>query len=361
MIYIVIFILSYLLCLLYTKVNPKQKYTRSSVYILATIPSIILSAIRYDVGTDFYKTYVVGFYVIKGGGEVYGYDALFALFNKILLFFTDNSQWVFVWTSIIIGFFIFKSIKKMSVNAPLSFALYFISGLYFMSLNQVKQFLAMSILLYSLSFYIKEDWFWFICLLLIAFFIHNIILVILIPILLLYIREKWDFLMPRRVFFMLVLFIVFINVFYNFFIHVMSFTRFFERYMDSDYYMNANFSYAYMLFNLPAFVLFAVLYNKNKHDNEFVLFYIFKFVALMFVVLSSKIAIAPRIADTLLIVDIISIPYLFQKLKEYKGRYRKFKIAITSSIEIIYCAYFVWSFFVKNNHNVFPYQTIFGL
>ncbi len=228
-----------------------------------------------------------------------------------------------------------------------------------MSLNQVKQFLAMSILLYALYFYIKEERITFICLLLVAFFIHNIVIVVLIPIVMFYVRKVWDFLKPQWIMIILVVFVLFISVFYNYFIQVMSFTRFFDRYMDSDY-MNANFSYAYMFFTLPVFAMFMFLYRENKHNKEFVLFYIFKLVAMLFVILSSKIAIAPRIADTLLIVDIISIPYLFQKIKEYKGRYRKFKFAITSTIEFIYCAYFVWAFFIKNNHNVFPYQTIFG-
>ncbi len=118
MIYIIAFLISFSFCWLYIKTNKRQRFIKFFLYFLSTLPLIVLSAIRYNVGTDYYNTYVVSFYEIKDGGEVLGYDALFALFNKILVFVFDNPQWVFVTTSIIIGYLIFKSIRLMSVNAP---------------------------------------------------------------------------------------------------------------------------------------------------------------------------------------------------------------------------------------------------
>ena len=98
-------LLSCFFCYKSLKCDDKRKKT---IYqILSALPFIIVSAIRFDVGTDYLIRYKPGFEVIQSGREVSNYEIGFTLLNKICLIFTDHYQSIFFITSILINSLIF--------------------------------------------------------------------------------------------------------------------------------------------------------------------------------------------------------------------------------------------------------------
>lgn len=72
---------------------------------------------------------------------------------------------------------------------------------------------------------------------------------------------------------------------------------------------------------------------------------------LSLVFLSKDIMIAPRLADTYFIVNIISIPYLYSKIKN-----KSIKRFTLLGIICVFSAYTYWSIFMLNNHGTLPYH-----
>lgn len=108
----------------------------------------LFSAFRVDVGTD-YKNYEIIFYDYLDIGDlaVARLEPGFQLTFKIVSFFSDDSRLFFVLTSFLILFFNFWSFLKYSRSVFLSIFLFVTLYYYFNSLNAVRQFLAMSLIL----------------------------------------------------------------------------------------------------------------------------------------------------------------------------------------------------------------------
>lgn len=154
-----------------TKIK-KERYNKYlQVFIFIFLFSI--SAFRYYVGTDFggyrgvYKAVIVGKY--KNYGFERGYDLLMYI-TKI---FSENYQAIFVITSLIIVGLIFLSIKRNSSNFYLSIFLFVSMYFYFNSFNVVRQFIAISLICYSLKYVEEKKPINFILLILLATTFHK--------------------------------------------------------------------------------------------------------------------------------------------------------------------------------------------
>lgn len=344
MIYVVTFILS--ICFLHLYVKSKV----DSFFILAMAPLTLLSGLRYKVGTDYIDTYQVSFYTIKNGFDVDGYDSGFTLLNKAVLAFSNDPQLLFLLTSIIIGIFVFLAIKS-SVNPEMSLYIYVCSGMYFMGMNQVKQFLGMAICIYSIKLYFEKKFIIFSLLQFIALSFHTANAIFLLPFIFMRIPKIEKILSPRFIAPTLVGIAIFASVVANkLFDKILIYTRFYDRYSDSSY-VTSNFSWAYFIMNLYGLILFFYLYKLNKKNERYQLFYIFKIFSLTLVVLSSQFWLASRLSDVLFIVDILSLPFLCSLIQKNKVQ----RIA-QIGIVFLFGYYVYWSMFLLNNHSPFPYQ-----
>lgn len=353
MIYIVALFFSILFCHLALK--QKSRNARVLLFCLSALPLTFLSAFRYNVGTDYMEAYWKSFSYIKHGHEISGYDFLMTKLCQFILLFTDENIVLFIVSSIIIGFFVYKAIYDQSVDKKYSIVLYVITGMYFMSLNQVKQFIGMSICLFSIKWFFEKKYIHFTSSIVIASLFHNACVVFALPFLLSFFPNIYKYLSAKRVIVLLgVFYLVRLFVFERIFLVLLSYTRFYNRYMESSYF-EGNFSNAILIFDgiILAFYMFA--YKTGKSDGKFLVFYISKIVTLMIVILSDIIMIAPRIADTIFIIDIIAIPYLIRLIHN-----RKIQALAKLSITGVLLIYFYWSFFMINNHNVFPYRSYFS-
>ena len=147
-------VLSGILYFILEKITKK----RSAIKILiALLPMLLVSAIRYDVGWDYLDIYTNAFFLIgKGYMPFYFTEIPFDCFIKIVyIVFNQNPDWLFFICSTITFIFLAKACKDQSVNIVFSIILIFLIRYYFLTLNIVRQGIAMSIILYSLKF-IKE-------------------------------------------------------------------------------------------------------------------------------------------------------------------------------------------------------------
>lgn len=344
MIYVAAFILSLFFLHLYVK-------SKVNIFLmLAMIPLTLLSGLRYKVGTDYIDTYQISFYAIKNGFNVDGYDYGFTLLNKAILAFSNEPQFLFFLTSIIIGIFVFGAIKS-SVNPELSLYIYVCSGMYFMGMNQVKQFLGMALCLYSIKLFFEKKIILFSILQFVAVSFHTANAIFLLPFIFMRFPKIEKILSPRIIAPSLVAIGILSSVVANvLFDKILIYSRFYDRYSDSDY-VTSNFSWAYFIMNLYGLICFFYLYKLNKENKKYQLFYIFKILSLFLVVLSSQFWLAARLSDVLFIVDILSLPFLCSLIQKNKVR-----IVAQIGIVFLFGYYVYWSMFLLNNHSPFPYQ-----
>lgn len=348
MIYILAFLFSLLFCWCSTHSKKEAKWI---TYFISTIPLTLLSAFRYNIGTDYQQTYEPGFIAIRNGFDVDGYDWGFTLLNKAILLITPNPQWLFIITSIIISYFIFKAIRKVSPNLIFSFYLYFCSGMYFMGMNQLKQFLGMSICLYAIHLFIKQKYILFILSIVIAGSFHTVNYIFILPFIINKIVKINSFIKPINIIILLILTYIIANVLIGFFFNeILVFTRFYDRYNESTF-VEANFSIAYFALNLYALSIYFYTYKKNKDNSLYTLFYVFKILSTFLVLLSGQMMIVARLSDTYLITDILFIPYVISKINN-----KLVKTIITLGVVSLYGYYWYWSIYTLNNHECYPYQ-----
>lgn len=348
MVYIIAFLFSLFFC--WCSLHSKKE-AKWITYFISTLPLTFLSAFRYLVGTDYHETYELGFISMKNGYEVNGYDWGFAVFNKLILAVTQNPQWLFIITSIIISYFIFKAVKASSENIILSYYIYFCGGMYFMGMNQLKQFLGMSICLYSIHLFMKRKYIPFAVSIIVAGLFHTVNFIFLLPFLLIKIPKLTTFIRPLYVVALLIGTYLIANVLIGYFFNeILVFTRFYERYNESSF-VEADFSLAYFIMNLFVLSLYFYTYKNNKNLFLYVLFYLFKILSTFLVLLSGQIMIVARLSDTYLITDVLSIPYVTSKIT---NKYIKYLVLIC--ILILYGFYWYWSIYSQNNHGGFPYN-----
>ena len=109
-----------------------------------------------NVGTDT-NSYLNIFLISNGlqNGHI-RIEFLFYALNRIVGIFTDNPQWILLVSSAIISFNILSFIKNNSNDVCLSVFLYVCLFYYLASFNVMRQYIAISIILYSIK-YIKDE------------------------------------------------------------------------------------------------------------------------------------------------------------------------------------------------------------
>ena len=86
-IYIITFLITILLVWL-AENKAKSRKNKIILLILAVVPMFFISAIRYNVGTDYEKRYVADYYTLLEGKNVGNLEIGFKAIDYLCLFFT---------------------------------------------------------------------------------------------------------------------------------------------------------------------------------------------------------------------------------------------------------------------------------
>lgn len=147
------------------KLDSKLDYN----HYIALIAISFVVGFRYYVGND-WEGYRAFFEYLKIGNIVYNVEVGFLLLNEIIVFIGGSYEWMFFVSAFIAWLFIFKSIDNKLL--PLLLFFLFVDEYFFWSMNGVRQFIAISIFIYSTQFIISNKIYFYIFFIIIASLFH---------------------------------------------------------------------------------------------------------------------------------------------------------------------------------------------
>jgi len=328
-------------------------YFRSSYYcmmVLSFLPLFIVAAIRYEVGTD-WPIYFDYYNWINIRYKDFS-EKLFNLMNEFVYWLVNDFQGVIVLVAFLSYFFLFKAIYEQSVSFPLSVLVFFVSTMYFASMNQLRQAIAMPIMLYAYK-YIRDKkplsyLFWCV----IASFIHASSLVYA-P---LYLIVRWK---PsiRQYVTVFVLCVVSLPVLHLLMEVIIGVSQY-AWYSTSVYNTGSEANNFYLLGFLFQLVLFVIMaYYRFASEKEDPIYdgmlncYFLSVISLLFTPVLSQIL---RISQCFGYCQILLVPRMIDREKD-----RTRRIVLYILVIGLYTAKMLYDVYHLGWNGVIPYQTIF--
>lgn len=371
-VYVLMLILSILFLILEKKA--KKKWIKIICCIMAVMPFFIVSAFRYDIGTDYTRRYVFDYNRTLQGIDVPNLEILFKVIMKFCIIFTEEPYLMFAITSaIIVGFILGTSFSK-SKDKILSVCIFLLGGFFFDSLNIMRQYMAMSLIFFGYQFLLKSKrWYLaYIVTVILATLIHSSAIIMLI---LVFLTRKmlvsWKWVLPTCVI------VVLLNE------NLMNIIGFFVQNTKFEAYLTGKFaqgefSYLFVAENLVIYLIMMYIYAKNKKmDNiqtQDILFINIQALALIVMVLGSVHMLFIRIALYFSIFQVISVPYYIskipnekvvadlKKITKNKFKFSKLEKYMKQVVTVVVVLCFIFAFtrtnILTNTNEVLPYKTI---
>lgn len=328
---------------------------------LTMLPLILISALRYGIGTDYF-TYISDFSILSQGINKYGYSGKYEwgyfILNWLVGSFTSDGQAIIAVVSIIFLTAVFWSIYKISKDMRMSFLIFILSFVYFISLNNARQSLASAFALIGIVELISGNKKWYFIWTILAGLIHQAALISFAlffftcvdtpAILLLLINVVWVIVYHYFVPFVLNTLIAFQSLFpalnrINFYLNYNIYT---ERTVGKSTIL-----FNYML--LLVIVLIECIYqNKETHDTEWKIIKYNQFLLLFVFSLDGALPAIYRIARLFSFAHFIYIPNALARIKSKKDRWLIYTVLITALL-VLFCINVV-----KGAEQVIPYQSI---
>lgn len=126
-------------------------------FLLAFLAFEIPAALRYGVGTDYLFRYLPDYQTMMASGKEPDMEAFFVLLYRFFYHTHSPFQWFFVITSFLInGFFLGAIALDKNHEYPLSISIFFLNCVYFCSLSNIRQYLALAIGVFVFSWNINR-------------------------------------------------------------------------------------------------------------------------------------------------------------------------------------------------------------
>lgn len=332
-----------------------RKIYKFGFFCMAIIP-IIISSIRYDVGTD-YHNYYNDFYYYKftGLGDIQNYTKGIEYIPLLIRYITNNifkNPYIFFYiTSIIINICVFIALYKRRRYLPISYSMLMYLCLHFgSSLNGIRQYMAIGIVLIAYTYLENKNLKMFIIAIVIAGLCHRTSYIVF----LLYPLTSKKIKSIYKVF--LIIGCIGLILGYDKFIQLLGEFDMFEKYTiyASD---EKSMGIGLIIMNIPIFIIL-LLYSKrlkayNSTNDMYIFFIIIGFFLKFLGYLSPFVS---RLALYFDICQIILIPQLLCiSRNKFENLMVKHAIVITSIF------IFVYKYIILGNSEIFPYKTIFSM
>lgn len=316
--------------------------------LLAAIPLILISGLRYSVGTDYWNSYYSGFYRVLRGNMYDSYEPVFYLFIRAVQICTDNVFVFFFLTAVLFCGFVFKAIYEQSENIPLSIILFFLFRYYFISMNAVRELLAIAVIMYGLKYVYQKDLKRYALCCIIAGLIHKIGFLMICV----YFINKIE--IDRKRFIMISAGMgLFSLVAYEVLYKLLEGTKY-GRHMINYNVSGIKVTLFTIVLNIALTLIAFSSYEKNKNDEKYRLYLNMEIIATLVAYLFATIPLAERVYWLFSFTIIISFPYFIKFFQPIK--YRKL---ITLCLCLVLCVFYIaYDIAVLNDHEVLPYQSI---
>ena len=333
-------------------VNKKNKHyviNRVSIAVfLSALPPMFISAVRYYVGTDYFVTYYTGFYRILDGSRIDGFEFGYYWLNKIIQVFTDNVFVLFIITSIMLVSIVYKGIEQLSVDIPFSIMMFMFSRYYFIGMNGIRQFMAIAMLTYSIKYVSERDAKKFTLCMVFAISFHYTS-ILFIPV---YFIGRL-YMTRMRFIIITAIDIIFFSLGGKIIFQVLKSTKYGILLLKYNV-AGLNFSIATVVINLLLLYIAFENYSIRKEDEKYRVYCNIQFFAFLVSLVLRSIPLMERVYWIFSFPIIVTIPYFLS------GKTKNRKKAQKSIIAIIFFVYMIYDIVVLKDHNVLPYQWIFG-
>lgn len=358
------YILPMLLCVLLHFTKLDKKNIKIAFWAIVSY-LFVISAIRYDVGKD-YLHWVEVYEWIENGLSAGNYVELgYRYLNKLIINIPFlNVYWLFGITSAMIifpfGYYIKKHVKEEYLF--LSLFLFIGTGVFFASLNLVRQYVAIVILMLGFDYLENNQYIKFLIVIVVASLFHTSAF-IMIPFMILYIlfKDKSTNNIYNKILICLYIFsLIFIFIDLRQLLNIFSFLLP-ERwvwYLESDYLNSRNYSSVVKQL-VPNLILVFLYLNRNKFaDNKNAyLHYLLLFVNVILTNCFYGIMVLVRLSNYFDISLIFVLPVICEIIKDNKNLSRLGYLSIIG----YYTLLTIVTIFLMNGHGVIPYNTIFSL
>lgn len=336
---------------------PALKGTVRTFAVLSFLPFALNSILRGQVGTDWliYDTY---YFEISNGGRKFS-EPLFNLLNRILYVISDNSVLLFAVVGFMTLALFFRGIYQQSEIVTYSILLFFLSGQYFASLNQIRQMLAISIFFFAFKYIPRRQMLRYYILIFTACLIHTSAIVYL-PVYFLY-RIYFSTRHLAKTALILCICLPLIIVLSPVLIRL---TRF-SWYLDSRFDQNFDimgFTLSFLIMCLHLFLLKRREEDNKRNgvtDTEGMRYAGFLTILSMgcclVYLLTAAIPQVSRVAECYSVIQIISIPYMIRHEKDIRIR----TAAMILCAGILGCKLLYNVYRTQWWYGVLPYHTIF--
>lgn len=320
--------------------------------ILSFLPLFLVSALRYNVGMDYVATYKMGFMRFASGGDYKNFEIGFKLINKFVLLFTNDYAGLFIVTSLLFCFFVYRAIYLMSASPAFSVFLLVTCGFYFYSMNAVRQCIATAIFFYAMQYIEKKQFKKYLLWILLASTIHLVAL-IYIPV---YFIGRMKIPLFKAVFFLGVLAAA-LPLLQRLIYYIIRLTKY-SNYINSVY-DTADKGFIMPLINILIVLLGYFYQRAGKGDpafnqTKYSVFLNLQLVATVFSLFLGLFPLAYRLFASFFYCQIFFIPLIISTEKD-----RNTRLVLTLIIIMLYSTYFAYTIGVQNANTVLPYQTIF--
>lgn len=351
-------LIGYIICY-----KTKLKYADAIFMGIVFVVLTFLSAVRYEVGMDYSFEYVPQWrkllsLPISSLGEM-RHEKGFVLFELLISKFSQNFQWLFVSISILLGILSIYYLYKYSSCKPLSFFIFFSLGLYYCSMNFLRQTIAACIVAYAIIFIKKQKIIPYMLLVLLASTFHKSAL-IMIPF---YFILQIKITKVVLVFYSLITIGIF--VYSNKILDFVT-TYFYKNYHQSQLYLLKGIDWYDAIVPVVLFLLMFifqdVLCEKDKSNKIFVSC---SFFSMFFYIIAVHHSIIDRLTMYFDLPLVIGLTYLISglynkyKLSNENVKLNQIKYILVSVIVIASVSFANYRQLIYDGHFVVPYQSIF--
>lgn len=328
---------------------------RISFDVLAGIPIFFIMAFRYDVGIDYFFTYIPSFKNIANGMVTFPRERGFYLINKFLQLFTMQSQSIIILTSLIYVIFLVWIVDEESVNPVISIIVLFAMTLFFVALNNIRQQGAAILCFWGFRYVRKKEFAKYLTTVILAtFFFHQtaILLIFIYPIVNFKYLQKycyiWMPLLLTAIPLLAKLFYVILELFgYN--------------YGDNPNYQHTNGNWDLLFVNSFIFAILLISF-RTKIIKDRITYGLFAIQFLTFVVcilsmMWKMLEIPDRVTYYLMMYQLLSLPLAIHNMFNF-NKICGFLVIILFGLVSFRSFYYI--IYKQGYHEVLPYQFVFG-
>ncbi|MBE5800734.1 MAG: EpsG family protein [Clostridiales bacterium] len=339
-------IASVFIAYLYSVYPNGQKNKRMFVFF-AALPLLLISALRYGVGEDYFSTYVSYFETVR-----YGYDTdttrlelIFHLLNEGVILLGSDYELMFAICAILFILPVFAQIFEDSPYPALSIFCLVTMGYLFVFFNAMRQMVGCAVLLYSIRYIQQKRFLPFAACVAIASGFHVSCLVFICMYWVGRIRIP-----PVVALIMTVCIVVSKEAITALLQHIISMTPYAIYF--SSIFDNGQTAYVMLAINAVLLIFSSVFYHK---DRKYQLYYNLQILALWITIYSGSIVLFLRLLWPFGLPSIIMLPLAAERVP--KERDRKL---IMAAVVLLYFFYMNYTVGVQNSNSVLPYQTVFS-